>query len=43
MPPSDGDLNAALANGYKKGYTIGHNGVILNILHQNIKFLNPPI
>ena len=28
MPPSDGDLNAALANGYKKGYTIGHNGVI---------------
>jgi len=28
MPPSDADLNAALANGYKKGYTIGHNGVI---------------
>lgn len=28
MPPSDGDLNAALANGYKKGYTIGHNGII---------------
>lgn len=28
MPPSDGDLNAMLKNGYKKGYTIGHNGVI---------------
>ena len=28
MPPSDGDLNAALKNGYKKGYTIGHNGTI---------------
>ena len=28
MPPSDGDLNAAYNNGYKKGYTIGHNGVI---------------
>ncbi len=28
MPPSAGDLNAALKNGYKKGYTIGHNGVI---------------
>ncbi len=28
MPPRDGDLNAALAHGYKKGYTIGHNGVI---------------
>ena len=28
MPPIDGDLNAMLKNGYKKGYTIGHNGVI---------------
>ncbi len=28
MPPSDSDLNAALINGYKKGYTLGHNGVI---------------
>ena len=28
MPPSAGDLNAALKNGYKKGYTIGHDGII---------------
>lgn len=28
MPPSAADLNAALRNGYQKGYTIGHNGVI---------------
>lgn len=28
MPPSAADLNAALKNGYQKGYTIGHNGVI---------------
>lgn len=28
MPPSDGDLNAALTKGYAKGYTIGHNGRI---------------
>ncbi|MBQ9673304.1 MAG: hypothetical protein IJV39_01625 [Ruminococcus sp.] len=28
MPPSDSDLNAALKNGYGKGYTIGHNGRI---------------
>lgn len=28
MPPSDGDLNAALQNGYLKGYSLGHNGVI---------------
>lgn len=27
-PPSDSDLNAAFNNGYKKGYTIGHNGRI---------------
>lgn len=28
MPPSVSDLNAALINGYQKGYTIGHNGKI---------------
>lgn len=28
MPPSAGDLNAALKNGYKKGYTIGHDGSV---------------
>ena len=28
MPPSDGDLNAALKNGYQKGYTIGHDGTV---------------
>lgn len=28
MPPSAGDLNAALKNGYQKGYTIGHDGII---------------
>ena len=28
MPPSAGDLNAALRNGYKKGYTIGHDGSV---------------
>ncbi|WP_276686755.1 phage minor capsid protein [Ruminococcus callidus] len=28
MPPSAGDLNAALKNGYQKGYTIGHDGTI---------------
>ena len=28
MPPSASDLNAALKNGYQKGYTIGHNGKI---------------
>ena len=28
MPPSEADLNAAMKNGYKKGYTIGHDGVI---------------
>ena len=28
MPPSAGDLNAALRNGYRIGYTIGHNGRI---------------
>ena len=28
MPPSAFDLNAALQNGYSKGYTIGHNGRI---------------
>lgn len=28
MPPSVYDLNAALINGYQKGYTIGHNGKI---------------
>lgn len=28
MPPSVSDLNAALVNGYKKGYTIRHNGKI---------------
>lgn len=28
MPPSAGDLNAALKNGYQKGYTIGHDGTV---------------
>ncbi len=28
MPPSDGDLNAALKNGYQKCYTIGHDGTV---------------
>ena len=28
MPLSAGDLNAALKNGYKKGYTIGHDGSV---------------
>ena len=28
MPPSAGDLNAALKNGYQKGYTIGHEGTV---------------
>lgn len=28
MPPSASDFNAALKNGYQKGYTIGHNGTI---------------
>ncbi len=28
MPPSDVDLNCALQNKYKAGYTIGHNGTI---------------
>lgn len=28
MPPSAGDLNTALQNGYLKAYTIGHNGNI---------------
>jgi len=28
MPPSAGDFNAAYENGYKVGYTIGHNGRI---------------
>ena len=26
--PGDGDLNAALKNGYQKGYTIGHDGTV---------------
>ena len=28
MPPSAGDLNAALKNGYQKGDTIGHDGTV---------------
>ena len=28
MPPSAGDLNAALKNVYQKGYTIGHDGTV---------------
>ena len=28
MPPSAGDLNGALKNGYQKGYTIGHDGTV---------------
>ena len=28
MPPSAGDLNAALKNGYQKGYTSGHDGTV---------------
>lgn len=29
MPPSAGDFNAALRNGYYEGYTIGHDGSII--------------
>lgn len=29
MPPSAGDFNAALKNGYYEGYTIGHDGSII--------------
>ena len=28
MPPSDADINAALKNGYKKGYALCHNGKV---------------
>lgn len=29
MPPSAGDFNAALKNGYHEGYILGHDGTII--------------